>query len=203
MRITATFVLASFALSLQAADVQQPAAPKGGAIVVSTPGKAGVAAAVEITAMVTGIDKATRTVTLKGPKGKTMDVVAGDEVKNFDQIRIGDSLVVQYLQALTLELKKTRGTPNMKENEVGARAERGQRPAGVMAREIVVLADVVAVDPRKSIISLKGPKGNVVDLNVQNPDQFKVVKVGDQVEAVYSEAVAIAIKPAVKAAEKK
>ena len=66
-----------------------------------------------------------------------------------------------------------------------------------------MLADVVAVDPVKSTISLKGPKGDVVVLNVQNKDHFKVVKVGDQVEAVYTEAIAIAVKSAPKVDAKK
>ena len=57
---------------------------------------------------VVAIDKATRTVTLKGPKGDVRDIVASDEVKNFDQVKVGDFLVVRYAQALTLELKKTK-----------------------------------------------------------------------------------------------
>jgi hypothetical protein len=35
---------------------------------------------------------------------------------------------------------------------------------------------------------------------VQNQDHFKVVKVGDQVEAVYTEALALAVSPAAKSA---
>jgi len=61
----------------------------------------------------------------------------------------------------------------------------------------------VRVDPAAKIISLKGPQGNVLDLPVQNPDQFKVVKVGDKVEATYTEAMAISVEPAPKAAAKK
>ena len=170
----------------------------GGTVVASEPGKAAAVTTAEVRATVVSIDKATRTVTLKGPK-RTVDVVAGDEVKNFDQIKVGDGVVVKYVEAITLELKKTKGKPDAKGEVAMARAAPGSRPAGAVGREIVVLADVVAVDPKKSIISLKGPRGNVIDLPVQNPDHFKVVKVGDQVEAVYTEAVAIAVTPAPKA----
>ena len=62
--------------------------------------------------------------------------------------------------------------------------------------KVHVTAEVVNVDPVKSIISLKGRKGNVVDLKVQNRDHFKVVKPGDLVDAVYTEARAIAFSPA-------
>jgi hypothetical protein len=60
------------------------------------------------------------------------------------------------------------------------------------------MADVIDVNPKNKTITLKGPKGNVVELDVQNPDQFKVVKKGDKVEAVYTEALAIGVAPAPK-----
>jgi Cu/Ag efflux protein CusF len=181
---------------------QQPAAA-GGTVVASEPGKASIARAVELSARVVGIDKETRTVTLKGPKGNVVDVVAGDEVKNFDQIKLGDHLVVRYLESLTLELKKTKGAlPGPAEREAMARAQPGERPAVAGARQVTVLADVIGVDPAKKTITLKGPKGNVMVLDVHNPDQFKVVKKGDQVEATYTQALAVSVEPAPKPAAK-
>jgi hypothetical protein len=203
MKTTTVLMLATLALVAPAVDAQQVPAPKGGSVISSSPGKVAAATAVEVTAVVTGIDKGTRTVTLKGPQGRSLDVVAGDEVRNFDQIRLGDNVVVQYIEALTLELKKSQSKPSATESGAAVRAAPGERPAGAVGREVVVLADVVAVDPVKSTISLKGPRGNVVALKVQNQDHFKVVKVGDQVEAVYTEAVAIAVRPAPKADTKK
>jgi hypothetical protein len=170
---------------------QTPTA-SGSVVVTSEPGKAMMTQSVELAAIVAAIDKATRTVTLKGPNG-TLDVVAGEEVRNFDQIRVGDSVVARYQRALSLELKKTRSALGESHVETTARAEPGAQPGAMAGRTITVLADVVAVDAEKSLISLKGPRGNVVDLQVQNPGHFKVVKVGDQVEAVYMEAVAIAV----------
>ena len=35
-----------------------------------------------------------------------------------------------------------------------------------------------------------------VTLDVRNPDQFKVVKVGDEVEVTYTEALALSVEPA-------
>ena len=64
-------------------------------------------------------------------------------------------------------------------------------------------ATVTAVDPKAKTITMKGPRGNVVTLDVQNPDQFKVVKVGDEVQVVYTEAVAISVEPGPKKADKK
>ncbi len=201
---TRTLVLALIAVSSSAmALAQTPPAPAGGAVVVSEPGKAGAMRAVEVSASVVGIDKATRTLTLKGPKGQVVDLVASDEVKNFDQIQVGDAVVARYMQALTLELKKTKGVAGATVSEEAAKAKPGARPAVAGARQITVIADVVAVDPKASTITVKGPKGKLVTLDVQNPDQFKVVKKGDQIEATYTEALALSVEPAAKPAAAK
>jgi hypothetical protein len=198
MKKRSLMVLALAALATSAAMAQQ--APGSAAVVVSAPGKAAAVSVTELTASVVAIDKTTRTVTLKGPQGRTLDVVCGDEVKNFGQIRVGDQVTIKYQESLSLELRKVQAPTGAAATTVAARAAPGARPAGLVAREIEVLADVVAVDQAKSTISLKGPQGNVVDLKVQNPDHFKVVKVGDQVEAVYSQALAIAVTPPAKPA---
>jgi hypothetical protein len=104
---------------------------------------------------------------------------------------------------VTFELKKKGdGIREAVVREDAARAKPGERPGGAAMKQVVILADVVDVDPKGKTISLRGPKGNVTKLNVQNPDQFKVVKKGDQVEVVYTEAVAITLEPAPKAAPK-
>jgi hypothetical protein len=198
MRNSTILVLAAFAITPHAALAQQ-----GATGVASVPGKAAAVSIAEITATVTAVDKASRTVTLKGPKGNEVDVVAGDQVKNFDQIKVGDQVTAQYQESLTLELKKTKGKLDATEKAGAVRAAPGERPAGAVGRQVTVLADVVKVDQPNSIISLKGPKGRVVDLKVRNQDHFKVVKVGDQVEAVYTEAMAIAVTPAPRTAAKK
>jgi hypothetical protein len=195
-----SIALASAAFAT-AAIAQQ--APAGGAFLKSEPGKATAVAAVEASALVTAIDKATRTVTLKRPNGEVSDIVAGPEVKNFDQIKVGDSVVVRYVEALSLELRKTKGeagAPVVKE-EV-AKAKPGEKPAVAGGRQVKAIAEVTAVDPAKKTITLKGPKGKVVTLDVKNPDQFKVVKVGDQVDVTYTEAVALSVEPAKAAAPK-
>lgn len=186
---------------LAPAQMQKPGVT-GGSMVASEAGKATAVSTVEVTATVTAIDSATRTITLKGPQ-RTVDIIAGDEVKNFAQIKVGDQVLVKYVEALTVELKKTKAPLDAKGEAAGARAAPGSRPAGIVGRQITALADVVGVDEKKSIISLKGPRGNVIDLKVENKDHFKVVKKGDQVEVVYTEALAIAVTPAPKASAKK
>ncbi len=187
------------ALFATAAIAQQPGVT-GGSALKSEPGKATAVNAVEATALVVAIDKATRTVSLKRPNGETSDIVAGLDVKNFDQIKVGDSVVVRYVEALSLELKKTKvaaGEPTVREE--AAKAKPGEKPAVAGARQVTAIAEVTDVDSAKKTITLKGPKGKVVTLDVRNPEQFKVVKKGDQVEVKYTEALALSVEPAAKA----
>lgn len=184
------------------AFAQKPAAT-GGSVMETSPGKGTVTNVVKVTASVEAIDAAKRTVTLKGPEGKVTTITAGPAVKNFDQIKVGDSVVVGYIEALTLELKKG-GTAirQRTERDMGVAAKPGERPAGAIGTETTVIADVIAVDAKRQVVTLKGPE-RTVELKLRDPKQFNLVKVGDQVEATYTEAVAISVEAAPKAAGKK
>ena len=176
---------------------------KGGAVVASEPGRAAIVAAAELSAQVVSIEKKTRTISLKGPKGGVMDVVAGNEVKNFNKIKVGDLVVVRYMQSLALELQPVKtGASGISVTEGAGKAEPGKRPAVGAVREIQAIAKVTAIDQNAKTISLTGPRGNTVTLDVQNPEHFKVVKVGDEVLVTYTEAVAISVQPAKKDAGK-
>ena len=186
------------ALALAAAfPVATLAQPKGGGAVATAPGAAGALAVITANATVESVDPATRTVTLKNEKGQTRTIVASDEVKNFDQIKKGDKVSLKYMEALTLELKKDgKAVVARQDSESMKRAAPGQKPGGVATRETTIVAEVVGVDAAKKTVSLKGPKGRVVDLDVNDPEQLKLIKKGDKVEAVYAEALAISMEPA-------
>lgn len=200
-----SMMIALLATSVFAPPALAQQAPVGTMVTASQPGKAAMVGTVKASVVVTAIDKATRTLTLKEAKGQTFELVAGDEVKNFDQVKVGDYVVVEYVRALTLELKKGGTVRERSEKTDAVRAQPGEKPGVAAGRQVTIMADVVDVNPKKKTISLKGPKGNVVVLDVQNPDQFKVVKKGDQVEAIYTEALAVSVEaaPAKKGAAKK
>ncbi len=149
-----------------------------------------------MSARVEAIDKAQRQLTLKGPKGNVQTVTAGPEVRNFDQIKVGDMVVARYVEALTLTLKKDgKELVGKAETQDAARSKAGEKPAGVVGRQVEVTADVIAVDAKTQTLTLKGPK-QTVELKVPDPAQFKMVKVGDQIQAVYTEALALSVETA-------
>ena len=173
-------------------------AQTGGAMVGTAPGKGVAVQTIKGTATITAIDKATRDITLKGPQGREMTITAGPDVKNFDKLKVGDQVDMQYVEALTLQLRKQGDKVVAKTEKTDAvGAKKGETPGGAVGRQVTVVANVVAVDPAKQVVTLKGPN-QTVDLRVQDPAQFKNIAVGDQVEATFTQAFAVAVEPAKK-----
>jgi hypothetical protein len=183
-------------VALAVALAALPASAQTGAVVVDkAPGKVAMAQTVKATATITAIDAATRAVTLKGPKGNEMVVTAGPEVKNFAQLKVGDQVNIEYIESLALELKKGGGAPvaaTVKEGAAGAKP--GERPAGIMGRQVTVVADVIDVNAETQMVTLKGPQ-RTIEVKARDPEQFKLIKKGDQIQATYTEAMAIAVAP--------
>ncbi|CAG9270951.1 DUF1344 domain-containing protein [Paraburkholderia unamae] len=165
--------------------------------VTHEPGKATVSGMHKVTATIDKIDADTRTVTLKRHDGKLVEVQLGPEVRNFDQLKVGDVVNMTYKEALTLSLKKGGGgETSMQETPSMERAASGAKPGGTVGREVKVTANVVAVNQKTKTVTLQGPEGGKMDLKVEDPEQLANVQVGDQVEAVYTEAFAVSVKPA-------
>lgn len=193
----AVFALGVLAAAcLPAAAQQKPAATMETAV-ATAPGKGLAAQSIKTTATITAIDAASRMVKLKRQDGKEVSLVLSDEVRNFDKLKVGDRVTAEYTQALALELRKGGGgTPAVGGGEALKRSQPGQKPGGQAVREVSVLADVVEVDAKKKLVTLKGPQGNLVDLAVEDPEQLKNIKKGDQVQALYSESLAIKVEAA-------
>jgi plasmid maintenance system killer protein len=149
---------------------------------------------------VTKIDAATRTVTLKNKDGET-SIVAGPEVKNFSEIKVGDHFDVVYELAVAIELVKVKnpGTTSEQVSTSTTTAPQGDKPGMITTNTVTATANVEAIDAAKNIVSLKGPQGNIFKVKVQNPDLMKDIAVNDQVKVVYTEAIAAVVTaPAAK-----
>jgi hypothetical protein len=188
------------ALTALLAIASMAAAQTGGVVSTETsaPGMRSVANTVEIVASVVAIDKARRTVTLKGPHGHTETVEVGPQVKNFDRIKVGDQVAARYVQAVTVELKKAgTGAVGRVETAASGTAKPGARPAAGVGQQIHVSAEIIALDAGTQVATLRGPR-QTLDVKVADPEQFKLAKVGDRVEVTYTEALALSVEPVKK-----
>jgi Cu/Ag efflux protein CusF len=158
------------------------------------------AQAVKVSATVEAIDLPNRIVTLKAENGEVTVLKVGPEVKNLAQVKKGDVVTSEYAQAVAIELKKGGGgIASATQQSASGAAKAGQKPAGVMTNTTVLVANVTAVDTAKKMVTVKGPAGNVVTMAVKDPAVLAQVKVGDQVEATFSEALMVSVTvPAAK-----
>ena len=199
MRVLISLLLAAYVATPLLAVAQSD--PVAAVAVEKELGKVRGTKAFVVEAKITAIDEASRHVTVTGAGGNEVTLVAGPEVKNFAQLKVGDVVTVKYLQSLALELKKG-GTALRErvESNDAVSAKPGEAPMGAEAKTVRVTADVIAVDRKSGVVTLRGPE-RTVDLKVKDKAQLKEIAVGDQVEATYVEAVAIAVSTP-KAAKK-
>ncbi|HDU8492450.1 TPA: hypothetical protein RG418_003493 [Aeromonas hydrophila] len=163
--------------------------------VATAPGKANLVEAVSAQATVTAIDMASRKVSLKNAAGEAFDIVAGEQVTNLANLKVGDVVALRYLQMLDLELLK--GTAGVRKRivEVAAdKAEAGEKPGAGIGKKVTLYGDVIAVDKGQQTITVKGVDHTLV-LKVHNPAQFALIAKGDQIKAVQTQAVGIGILP--------
>lgn len=154
--------------------------------------------AISAEAEVIAIDKKTREIKLKTEDGEEMSITAAPEVKNFAQIKKGDRLKVRYLETLILDLKKGGTEPVvLTQSSDLETAKKGQKPGAVATSVITARGTVINTDAKKHTITVKGPNRTLV-LPMQDKELFSKIKKGDQIEARYTEAMAISIESAKK-----
>jgi Cu/Ag efflux protein CusF len=171
--------------------------PQALVMVEKAAGAGAVTEAVQLQGKVKSVDKKTRAVVVVGPNGNEILFNLSDEVRNFDQIKTGDLVTLTYAQALAMELRKIDKNQKKElrsrvDHETALPAKPGEKPGMIVGNSVRVIADVVAVNPKSQTVTLRGPK-RTVELTVQDPAIMKTVKVGDQVEGLYVEAVALSV----------
>ena len=169
----------------------------GVAAIVNAQEEKGVelADAVVITATVVAIDKEDRILTLLGPKKNVVDLEVGEEARNFDQIRVGDQLRIEYYESVAIFLGKPGTQPDEDAGLVVARSAKGEKPGGYAVGAVDVSASVVGIDKKKRTLTLELPEGNVVTTEVdKSVKAFDKLKVGDVIHARLTKAIAISVE---------
>lgn len=159
-----------------------------------------------VDAVVTKVDNKTRTVTLKDKDGTVTNFVAGPEIKNFPQIKVGDRLTVTHELAVVIELLKVNNQGIRSEVQTTSQtsAPLGSKPASVISNTTTIIATVIGIDRQKLTISVKGPKGKPDIYRIKNAALLKDIAVNDEVKVVLYDAMAASFTaPAPAAAQKK
>jgi len=158
---------------------------------------AGVVVTVE--GKVTDINTPNRLITIQGPEGNLVEVHADETVRNFDQIHKGDIVSLDYMRAVTVDIQPAGsaepGAYVKKDEQVG---KLGEKPKIGAAEVVTVLAPIRAIDTKNNTITVEGPRGNVVTLDVRKPEyqaRLSKLKVGDMLRVAFTEAAAVQVRP--------
>jgi len=152
-----------------------------------------------VTAKVTKVDQKTREVTLVGKDGAEIQFKADEQVRNLDKLKPGDVVTTTLDQTLTLWLLTAdQPAPELSVGSEVYRAKKGQKPGGLMTADLSGVATVEAIAADKKTVTLKGPRGNSVTLDVRDPANLEGVTVGTRVGFAYSETLAVNVKASEK-----
>jgi hypothetical protein len=160
-----------------------------------------VAYTTEAVATVESIDQQTRKVVLRGPGGNTFEVHAGPAVENLSRVKQGDRVVVRYVEALAASLARPgQGGGGTATDQAGiARHAPGQSaPTGTVGGQIRSTVTIDAIDKATHAVTFTGAANHAQTVRVQDQEMQRFVdtlKVGDHVDLVYTESLAIAVEP--------
>jgi Cu/Ag efflux protein CusF len=156
------------------------------------PGDArGAATVAEVQAHVVGIDPTTNSVALQGPQGRIVEVAVNPEVGDVKKLQIGDTVNIQYRNALLVRATKVKSTGIRQrvETEATIPASGG---VTATARSVQILATIQKIDAKKRQITLRGP--NRTEVFQVAPDvALNELKTGDTVQAEFVSATAIQV----------
>ncbi len=148
-----------------------------------------------ITAMVEAINHETRVVTVLTEDGESVTFTASEEARNLDQVEVGDVLVAEYVETISVEVMANDGfEPEAVGAAAMARTEKGEMPGVAAMDAAVVVATVEDINLEQNTFKLKGPDGTVNEYTARNPENLKRSKVGDLVVITTTTAVALTVE---------
>jgi len=136
-------------------------------------------------------DAKTRLLTLKTEDGRTLDVLIGDEVKNFDKVAAGDVVEATYTESVVFQIVPKGETP------VRRAAEVDSTTAGAkVGQKVTSSFEVASVDPTANILWVILPNGTTkpIDFDEKSQARLMTLSPGDVVSATYTESAAIQLE---------
>src|SRR5204862_3124232 len=149
--------------------------------------------AITKTAKVTAVDAAKRTVTLVNPDGITNTYELGQNVRNFDQIKVGDEVKATLLEAVAVAVSKSNTAPDTGGRDAVAVAPKGAMPGVIMAKTRQISVKIVSVDPQARTVTVEGPMGGKPTIKVGPDVNLNELQNGADVTLRVTDALAIRV----------
>ena len=147
---------------------------------------------VTMTATIEAIDKSARLVMLKGEKGNVVAVQIGEQMKRFDELKVGDKVSATYMESVAVNVRQP-GQPAPTSGSA-VTPSTGTPGATAAARDTITVT-VLGIDKARQSVSVKRKDGSEVSMRVENPKYLEAVKVGDTVDITYTRALLLEVAP--------
>ena len=150
---------------------------------------------VTATATIQAIDSTKRLVTLRDEKGQDDTYSVSPDFKRFNELKVGDTVKMEYHEAVVLEIRKPGEKPSAGAVSAMERGK-GALPSGRLSVQDTATVTVKAIDPAVPSVTVATSDGRTVTRKVENKKNLEGVKVGDLVDITYSRALVMSIERA-------
>jgi len=145
-------------------------------------------------ATIVSLDKAKRAVTVQTDDGSKRTFKVRKSVNGFDQLKVGDIIVVRGFEAVIVGLKGPKSGPaGVQVDEETLRSAKGHLPADAEVEQVRMQSKIVAINQSAPSVSVQDPDGKVVTLKAK-PQDLAGLQVGDDIEVVFVEGFAVAVE---------
>jgi hypothetical protein len=143
---------------------------------------------------VEAVDYANRSIALRGPDGVTQIFLVSPSVRNFAQIKKGDTVHVDYSTRIVASVRKANTPPSTSVTDAVQFAELGKKPGIVCTRNAQIEATVQAINYASRQMELRTAGGAIFAITADPKlKNLEAVHHGDQVIFDYVEAVSIRV----------
>ncbi len=142
---------------------------------------------------VQAINAEDRTVVLLHGDGSTSTYKCGPDVRNFDQIKVGDHVTATVAESVAIVLTTNGIPPSAGTASVMVRAPLGDKPAARMVDTTGFTAKVVGIDTANRTVTLETPSGPNQTVEADPGVDLAAVNIGDTVGVKITRAIAIAV----------
>lgn len=152
-------------------------------------------AAVVITSKIEAINHETRVITVNDQEGRPVTFTASEEARNLDQVAVGDTVTVEVMKNLTIQvLSAENAEAGAAEVMVAARSEEGEMPAAAVMDSKIEVFTVEEINIEANTFKLKDANGMVKEFTAREPENLKKSEVGDVVVMTLTQAIAISVE---------
>ena len=159
-----------------------------------------VAHTVEAIAVIEAVDPQRREVLIRGTGGNLFALLA-DPAVDLQRLRPGDRIVVRYVEALAVSLAEPGQDADVsvtEQSDIVRSVPEGSSPAGRVDNQMRTTVTIDAIDHPTHIVSFTGSGNTTHTVAVRDPAAQRFVdtlKVGDRIDLVYTQSLAVAIDP--------